>query len=414
MNFYRQWFPVFAIIVLLLAAFVGLFRLRLGGGDVYPEYSSLRADALGTRALYEALGQIEAIRVDRDYRPLAKLEARPKLVMLPGLAWQNWRNVAVDESSALHAAAASGARVVLAFRADQKREDRDEHGRKKVHEAEKTDEEKKLAKEAKLEKEAKEAKNKKSKRLVPKEREYREFAKDWGVTFEVRWLVDKTKGAQIASDVSEGLPEQVAWHSDLYFSLPADSGWRVLYRRAGEPVLIEKSVGRGSIVLLADAYCLSNEAMQRERATTLLTWLVGNFRQVTFHEGALGVLENNGIGFLARRYGLGGAVALCGLLGVLYAWRRMIAFTPTQAVGPRTGDVVLNYEPGAGFTGLLRRSLGGAEVLPACIEEWRKGQHSGRGSAAAIARLETAWKNRDPKQALFIVYNELVRALKPH
>ena len=74
MNAGRKWVPLLAAVILLCAALGWLFQLRLGGGDLYPNYSSLRADALGTRALYDALGLVPGMAVDRDYRPLAKLE----------------------------------------------------------------------------------------------------------------------------------------------------------------------------------------------------------------------------------------------------------------------------------------------------------------------------------------------------
>lgn len=413
MNGGRQWLPLLAALLLLLAAFGWLFQLRLGSGDIYPEYSSLRADALGTRALFEALELVPGLQVERDYRPLAQLSPRPRLILLPGLRWQDWQSVPVNQLAALNTAAGNGARVVLAFRADLKREKRDSHGRPVEEETEGDEKDDQAAKNPASGKDAKDS-TKKPKGPGVKEWEPRELAKEWGVTLKQRWLVTAQKGAQRVAGATDGLPLRVAWQSDLYFAVPAESGWRVLYRRAGEPVLVEKAVGRGSIVLLADAYCLSNEAMQRERATGLLAWLVGDCRRVTFLESPLGVLENNGIGFLARHYGLGGALALCGLLGALYAWRRLVAFLPPQETRPAAGGLALAYEPAAGFTGLLRRSLGSADLLRVCVEEWRKGRRSGGGSPAAAARLEAAWQAHNPQQRpLATTYNALARALKP-
>ena len=246
-----------------------------------------------------------------------------------------------------------------------------------------------------------------------KERPPKELAKEWGITFKHRWLFSSQPGAQRTDEAPADLPAQVAWQSDVHFAVPAGSGGRVLYRRAGEPVLVEKAVGRGSVVLLADAYCLSNEAMDRDRATALLAYLVGGHRQVTFVESTLGVLEDNGLGSLARRYGLGGALALCVLLGLLYAWRRLVPFLPSPTPAPGGRTETLTYEPAAGLTGLLHRSLGGTAVLAACVEEWRKARRAGGGSEAATQRLESAWQSRDPQQPVLATYNALARALKP-
>ena len=405
MSAWGKWFAPLAALALVLGAFGWLFQVRLGGGDVYPEYSSLRADALGTRALYEALEQIDGIQVEREYRPLAKLGAHPRLVVLPGLDWQDWQFIPANQLEALNAAARGGARIVLTFRADRLRDDLDAHGRSVI--------DKKDEKDGKKAKDAKDAKKKKLKRPGIKEPELKELAKEWGVTIKQRWLMGRKKGAQRTDDAPAGLPSEVAWQSDVHFFVATDSGWRTLYRRGSEAVLIEKQIGRGSIVLLADAYCLSNEAMHKERATGLLSYLVGESRRVTFVESVLGVTEDNGVGFLARRYGLGGALALCALLGALYAWRRLVAFLPPLDARAAGGEVALDYEPAAGFTGLLRRSLGVTGVLPASIEEWRKARRGG-GNTAAAARLEAAWQARDPKQSLAATYNALVRALKPH
>ena len=66
------------LLVLLLIAFllgVGhLFVLRFQTGDVYPAYSSLRSDPLGTRVLYESLENLGDITLQRNYRLLHSLK----------------------------------------------------------------------------------------------------------------------------------------------------------------------------------------------------------------------------------------------------------------------------------------------------------------------------------------------------
>src|SRR4051812_31044400 len=56
---------------LFLFGLAQLFKLRFEAGDVYPEYSSLRADPLGVKALYESLDKLLGTR--RNYRPFSKL-----------------------------------------------------------------------------------------------------------------------------------------------------------------------------------------------------------------------------------------------------------------------------------------------------------------------------------------------------
>jgi hypothetical protein len=51
-----------------------LFLLRFEAGDVYPAYSSLRSDPLGSRAFYSSLENINDTAVGRNYRSLQTLE----------------------------------------------------------------------------------------------------------------------------------------------------------------------------------------------------------------------------------------------------------------------------------------------------------------------------------------------------
>ena len=66
--------PLVLLLVLLggfLFGLAQLFKLRFEAGDVFPEYSSLRTDPLGAKALYESLDHLLTAR--RNYRSLAKL-----------------------------------------------------------------------------------------------------------------------------------------------------------------------------------------------------------------------------------------------------------------------------------------------------------------------------------------------------
>src|SRR6185295_1625190 len=65
----RHW-PILLLLVCAAAFLVGVlqfFKLRFEAGDSYPEYSSLRADPLGTMALYESLEKVPNITVVRDH-----------------------------------------------------------------------------------------------------------------------------------------------------------------------------------------------------------------------------------------------------------------------------------------------------------------------------------------------------------
>jgi len=62
------------VLLILLAGFAAgvmyLFGVQFAAGDVYPEYSSLRSDPMGTKLLFESLARMPAVTVARNYLPL--------------------------------------------------------------------------------------------------------------------------------------------------------------------------------------------------------------------------------------------------------------------------------------------------------------------------------------------------------
>ena len=64
---------LFCALALAAAFFYGvtrLFVLRYEKGDVYPPYSSLRADPLGVKGIYEALDGLSGVEASRNFRAL--------------------------------------------------------------------------------------------------------------------------------------------------------------------------------------------------------------------------------------------------------------------------------------------------------------------------------------------------------
>src|SRR5262249_43186598 len=74
------------LILVCAAAFVAgivyLLLLRFEAGDVYPPYSSLRADPLGTMALAESLAKMPGLDVRRDLSTGNKLPEEPRTTYL--------------------------------------------------------------------------------------------------------------------------------------------------------------------------------------------------------------------------------------------------------------------------------------------------------------------------------------------
>jgi hypothetical protein len=219
-----------------------------------------------------------------------------------------------------------------------------------------------------------------------------------------RWLMERNGGAVLAAGAPAGLPANVGWQSDMYFARDEAAGWQAIYRRGGEPVLVERRYGLGSIVLAGDAYFLSNEALQRDRSSALLAWVIGPHARVLFDETHLGVTVDPTIAALARRYGLAGAFFTLLLLALLFVWRRMALFVPPAAA---SDEVTLTYHPAAGLEALLRRAVPPGELAATCLAEW---QPSARASdRARVDAAQAALAKNSPVTAR---YNAAVQALR--
>lgn len=382
---------VLLFVVLLLAFGAGvahLFRLRFEAGDIYPAYSSLRADPLGTKAFYESLRRLPEISVRRHHQPLSKLrEVRDTTVFFLGATARDWRNPPESLIKEMEAVAAAGGRIVITFipqtrpfrvappneirpelRDRGSRSERDSR-RKPIETTPSRD----RGPNKRLDED--ELPGMRGRTVSLRER--------WGVDFTARDLPrnprDAFQAVHAIKRISEPIPESVSWHTALRFS-GLDPAWRVIYDADDQPVLIERPWRLGSLVLSADSYLLSNEAMRSERRPELLTWLLGPSTKVLFDETHLGIEEEPGLVALARTYRLQGLLAGLLLLAGLFVWKNSLSFVPPydDNTGGSANDLVVGQDSTAGLVQLLRRNISARDILNVCFAEWKKSHARGR------------------------------------
>lgn len=371
-----------ALLALLLAAALvygvaQLFSLRLEHGDVYPPYSTLRADPLGAKALYEALDELPGYDTRRNFRPLVRLRpAKPVTLIYAGIARRSvWGEEEFREFQNL---VASGTRVVFAFTPEEPVEMKNEPPKP----AEKTDaiplEEKKdpapIAEEKKKDDSEKKPDSEKEKEEEKTHAlKFEEVAERLGFRFQ-RFTAKDGKIDHLPAIRAEAAPSldpQFSWHSAAWFS-DLKPAWRTLYTCDGKPVIVERDFGSGSIVLASDSYFLSNEALRRERSALLLAYLAGPPREIIFDEEHHGIVENANIATLARKYRLHGLLAGALLAVALFIWQSSAPFLPPAASRRPDLGVVTGKSADEGFINLIRRALTPKELLAACAAEWRK------------------------------------------
>lgn len=385
-----------------------LFVLRFETGDMFPAYSSMRADPLGVKGLYQALESISGISTDRHYRDLSKISGtegrtlfylglRPDFLIStpPGL---------VDQMETL---AKTGVRIVLAFQSGSRKssgEFRDAWPGKFKGKPPKGSEELPI-----------ERKDNDGGKSEPRSA----VSEKWGVnpsSAPVCKTGKDTPAHALLKDPVDGLPASVLLHTGLRFENPGPA-WRILYAVETQPVIIERSFGAGNIVMVADSYLFSNEAMFRGPSAALLSWCVGRSHLVVFDEFHLGVRDRPGVMGLIRKYRLQGFLAGLILLAGLFAWQNAIPFNALRnAPKPGEGKEVSGNDQFNGLINLLRRNIDPGSVLKTCFEEWEKSAH--RHSSVIRDKVNYVWDLIEAEQGkpvcskgIVAVYREIAQVL---
>ncbi len=336
-----------ALAALFAVGLTRLFSLRFASGEIYPPGSSRRADPRGTRALHDSLALLPGFRVTRNYERLTRAipNAAGHTLFLcgydPDLLVESIPKSVAHE---LDNFARDGGRVVLAVSYAPARS------------------------------------------LTNSWNEVRQSLRRRGVNageterLSSLWDIHLARGiggtgdaVLTATATATELPSRLPWLGSWQFTSIADP-WRIVYTRDQEPVLVERSLGRGSLVVLADDFMLSNEGLRHQPQTALLSWLIGPNRQVVFDEAHLGLEQIPGLASLVRRYRLGGAALGLLLLAGLYVWQQAVPFNPPPTDDAQDGapDLVLGRDAAGGFRNLLRRSVARSDVITLLFERWKE------------------------------------------
>jgi hypothetical protein len=265
--------PALAILLAVgFAAAVGyLFGVEFAAGDVYPEYSSLRADPKGAKLLLDSLARIPGVSAERSYLPLEFLPddfltGNQATVLLLGLDPETFAKDPAPYLKSIEKLAARGNRVVAALQWDPDNQ-------------------------------------------LPRADA---LAALWQVSF--------------------GLdPHQK--HPYLYFAEAKD--WAVLEAIGPKLLAIERAFGKGSVVLLAGSEDFNNESTAAGDRLKMVSAAIGPNRRILFDEPHLGISETGSVVGLARRFHLAGMAFGLALCAALFIWKNASVFPPPSATQPQ-------------------------------------------------------------------------------
>lgn len=439
------------MVVLALMALFNVLRTRYDTGESYPEYSSLRADPQGTRALFESLGQLPGVETTRNFERLDKLHGSPRqALLLCGLDSRAFSSYGFVDAKALARFAGSGGRLIIALNPaadvghmnrafhnaaeelDKENEQADkarEKAREKDKAAPNQDQPKKTGEEkskAKPEASTKSGKPKEDTKKNNKRTHNLEDRPPLAATLKIsaisREFFYSGKGSplQLKPDVPLAEAEAPAWFSNVYLNddpaqgwqaagtepamgslivreikkrtklkdaddettkakkivKPAEpSPWHTIASKDSRPMIMERKLGAGSVVVCTDRYFLSNEALWKGPHTQFLSWLLGDTVKITFEETHLGpsIGDADGVMTLARRYHMHGLFLGGILLFALYIWRNALSLVPPNPaddLGHWRAEAVAGQSTASGLEGLLRRGTSPSNLLARCLDAW--------------------------------------------
>lgn len=355
---------LFTILMLpVLAMFIfgitKLLILRYEAGDVYPAYSSLRPDPLGTKALYEGIDHVQGFSSHRKYQPITKLKNIKKTSLFYiGIQPSYFLYMDKETVTVFEEIISTGNRLVMSFPPTQTTFFWDQE----------VEEEKEEEEDKEEEKETQNQTDEYVKKSIS-------LTRRWGIDVQYAKLPDHTdtqaKLTRVFSQSSFNLPDAIPWHASLYFDILDRDVWRVIYTRDGHPVIVERELGKGTVVLCADSYVLSNEAMHRNRYPELLAWLVGANSEIIFDETHFGVIGTPGIASLIRKYRLGWFAAGLVFLALLFVWKNAFSFVPPPGDTTIEGTIS-DKDVTEGLINLLQRNIASRDILSVCFDEWKK------------------------------------------
>ncbi|MFN7922044.1 MAG: DUF4350 domain-containing protein [Bryobacteraceae bacterium] len=300
------------IAILLLAGAWAVARVYVystEAGDVFPEYSSLRADPKGARALHDSLATLPGMQVWRWFKPLDEIATSSATVLFLNESPWSLRAAGVRQRKEWEQAADRGLRLVFALAPEPKRRPRP---RKQTDE----------------------------KKEEEGERPELNLEKEWKIVLRA----GKT-GGPVTLETSD---PAWAFHDDAS---------------------VERVFGKGSIVILNDAYPFSNEALRDDRDSPFILWTLGNRSEVIFDEYHLGTQETGSVGMLLRRYHLEGAALGLVALGVLFLWRMSTSLVPPS---PQASQApVSGRDSAAALASLLRRNVPVKQIPATTRELWQ-------------------------------------------
>ncbi len=349
------------VIVMFLVGILAIFSMQYDKSDNLPLYSSLRADPIGAKIFYESLSNINDLNVQQNLKSYYQLPTDYKYTFFfLGSTVNFFKYIDKNNYEKLHSLIQEGNRLVITLSSDNKF-----FSLKKTQKV--ISQQKEVEKEEEKVEEVKEVESKKEEAFLKK---------GWNICF--LETCDKSKDNH--EELLLSMPpdsSKIPWNSNIHFETGEE--WNVILKDNNKNLIVERSIGKGSLVFLSDSYLLSNEAMFKDRYSWFLSWLIGNNSNIIFDEVHLGIVHKTNVIELAKRFKLHGFFFGLVVLVVLYIWKNFSFFIPNKNPSKESNNIKLGKDSSSGFVQLLEKSISKEDISKTCKNEWLKTDSVKRG-----------------------------------
>ena len=326
--------PSLIVLIVLLGVLglglMSLLNMRYSAGDMYPRYSTMREDQVGAKALYESLNDVHGIDCERQLlHPREVVDMSGESLLYLGMT----RPFFKDDLEILLNSVKDGGRLVITFAPYKPG-----MGDLVFQNASVTNTSVLIGTNGVQV--TTNAVGSVSNAVVVSSNVLNEVVGE-GVTDLMFWdnyrdldvklaPLSGFRGkseALLSEHAPEWLPATLTGYPEYGFRSVGKT-WTSIYEIGALPVVLERRLGKGSVVISTVCYPFSNHALQHERSTAFLRWVVGDGERVRFDETHFGVSSVQGVGTLARKYHLEWLGLGIVILGILFVWRSSTRVVP--------------------------------------------------------------------------------------
>ncbi len=316
------------LIIIILAFFIGticIFQSRFRNGETFPDYSTLKADPLGTLALFESLQKTPNLTVTRNYSNTSIVDLSNITIFFIGIQ-PNIFEMDGSLTNHIDSMLKKGNRIIVSF----------------------------------LDPPFYSPSN-----TLPDSSDKNDVLFTHSIKF--RKNFSGTNNVQ----TTDTILKNVTWPGAL--NLQTDSTWKTIVSRDSFMLLGEKKVHSGILVALHDGYNLCNHGLRdnlkKNGSNPLIPYLLGNNTNIIFDESHHGIIKRMGISALLQKSGFTPVILFLGIWFLLLIWYIQGINIKIQ---PTSTDYNQQFAAPDSLQLILTSRIPAKNIVQICREEWQK------------------------------------------